>query len=180
MIPSIELCPVPKRLSKRCLVSESFTATTGKRNLLFFSIDFNRITPVVVSSIDPRIGKSSLVVCKRFTRSAPSSIVISGFVSSTRFKCLKNSSFETPLIAWTSISFSAKYAATASFVDNGFEAQRATLAPPALRVSIKFAVSFVTCIQAPILSPSKGFFSENSNFISSKTCICLCAQLTSA
>ena len=161
-------------------MSESFTATTGKRNLLFFSIDFKRITPVVVSSIDPSIGKSSLEVCKRLTRSAPSSMVISGFVSNTRFKCLKNSSFDTPRIACTSISFSARYAATASLVESGFEAHSATLAPPALRVNIKFAVSLVTCIHAPMFNPSKGFFSANSDLISSKTCICLCAQLTSA
>ena len=60
--PSIALCPVPNLLSNKCLVSESFTATTGNRNLLFFSIDFSLITPVVVSSIEPIIEISVLSV----------------------------------------------------------------------------------------------------------------------
>ena len=89
-------------------MSESLTATTGKRSLLFFSIDLSLITPVVVSSIEPMTGISDLSVKSRVTKSAPSSIVMSGFVSKTELRCLKNSSFDTPCTACTSTSFSAR------------------------------------------------------------------------
>src|SRR5438105_4819465 len=43
----------------------------------------------------------------------------------------------------------ARAAATASLVESGFEAQSATSAPAAWSVSIRVAVSEVTCRQAP-------------------------------
>ena len=66
------------------------------------------MTPVVVSSIEPIIGISDLSVNSSVTKSAPSSIVISGLVSNTELRCLKKSSFDTPCTACTSISFSDK------------------------------------------------------------------------
>ena len=45
---------------------------------------------------------------------------------------------------------STSAAATSSWVDNGFDAQSATSAPPACSVSIRFAVSVVTCRHAPM------------------------------
>src|ERR1700682_6373523 len=50
----------------------------------------------------------------------------------------------------------ASAAATASLVERGLEPHKATSAPPALRVSIRFAVSLVTCRQAATLSPLSG------------------------
>src|SRR5579884_3820075 len=47
-------------------------------------------------------------------------------------------------------------AATSSCVDSGLLAHKATSAPPAWRVSIKFAVSDVTWRHAPTRSPSRG------------------------
>jgi len=44
---------------------------------------------------------------------------------------------------------------------NGLEAQRATSAPPALRVSIRLAVSVVTCRQADKRRPRSGFSLAN-------------------
>src|SRR5215470_5230626 len=47
-------------------------------------------------------------------------------------------------------------AAVSSWVESGLEAQRATCAPPALRVSISTAVSVVTCRHAPRRMPLSG------------------------
>ena len=48
-----------------------------------------------------------------------------------------------------------------SLSNGGFSLPRTritvNLAPADLRVNIKFAVSFVTCIHAPIFNPSRGF-----------------------
>src|SRR3990172_6115614 len=60
-------------------------------------------------------------------------------------------------------------AATSSCVERGFEAQRTTSAPPALRVMARFAVSVVTCRQAAILTPLRGFFLEKFSFMRLKT-----------
>ena len=60
-----------------------------------------------------------------------------------------------------------------------FEAHNETFAPADFKVSIKLAVSFVTCIQAPMFKPSNGLFFIKSDFISSRTFICLAAQSTS-
>ena len=54
-IPSIVDCPVPYRLSKRCFISASFTTIAGNRSLPDFSSARRRVTPVVVSSVEPRI-----------------------------------------------------------------------------------------------------------------------------
>ena len=48
---------------------------------------------------------------------------------------------------------SVSAAATSSWVDSGFEAASRTSAPPAASVSIRFAVSVVTCRQAAIRMP---------------------------
>src|SRR2546423_447381 len=47
-------------------------------------------------------------------------------------------------------------AATASLVESGLEAQSAMSAPPALSVSMRFAVSLVTCRQAATRRPFSG------------------------
>src|SRR4030095_4574317 len=47
-------------------------------------------------------------------------------------------------------------AAVSSWVESGWEAQRAICAPPALRVSISTAVSVVTCRHAPRRMPLSG------------------------
>src|SRR5437867_488992 len=47
-------------------------------------------------------------------------------------------------------------AAVSSWVESGFEAQSASWAPPALRVSIRTAVSVVTCRHAPRRMPLSG------------------------
>ncbi len=83
MIPSIADCPVPCLLSNRCLVAESFTATTGNRITPSFSIARKRITPVVVSSVEPIGSWPGRSLSSIVTRSAPSSMVTSGSVSRT-------------------------------------------------------------------------------------------------
>ena len=64
--------------------------------------------------------------------------------------------------SWTSA------AAVSSWVDNGFDAQSAISAPPALSAIIKFAVSVVTCMQAAIRVPANGFsFAKRSRICAS-------------
>src|SRR5918996_1700923 len=53
MMPSIVDWPVPKRLSNRCLVMASLTATIGYPSLPCSAMARRRITPVVVSSVPP-------------------------------------------------------------------------------------------------------------------------------
>src|SRR5215813_1177174 len=63
----------------------------------------------------------------------------------------------------------ASAAATASLVESGFEAQSAMSAPPALRVSIRLAVSEVTCRQALTRMPCSGRSSSKRLRIMSST-----------
>ena len=56
-----------------------------------------------------------------------------------------------------------------SWVESGFDAQRAKSAPPAFNANIKFAVSVVTCIQAAIRTPAKGFSFANRSLICAST-----------
>src|SRR5450432_3759226 len=83
MMPSMVDCPVPYRLSKRCLVSASLTATMGNFSTPSFAIARRRMTPVVVSSVPPitSVRASVRLVCRIDTRSAPSSIVMCGLWS---------------------------------------------------------------------------------------------------
>ena len=54
-------------------------------------------------------------------------------------------SWSSPLIANVPIPYSeTSAAATSSWVESGFDAQRTTSAPPAFSVRIRFAVSVVT------------------------------------
>src|SRR6266849_10226657 len=55
-----------------------------------------------------------------------------------------------------------RLAATSSCVDNGFEAQSTTSAPPSRRQMARFAVSAVTCRQAETRMPFNGWFLMNS------------------
>src|SRR5581483_12010904 len=70
----------------------------------------------------------------------------------------------------------ASAAATSSCVESGFEPHTATFAPPALSVSMRTAVSFVTWRHAPIVTPFKGFVCSNSLRISARTGMCAAAQ----
>src|SRR5258706_15965653 len=70
----------------------------------------------------------------------------------------------------------ASAAATASLVERGFEAQSATSAPPALSVSIRLAVSLVTCRHAAILRPLRGCSLTNLSRIRFSTGISRAAQ----
>src|SRR5512136_2515185 len=60
-------------------------------------------------------------------------------------------------------------AATSSCVLSGLEAQRASSAPPALRVAARLAVSVVMCRQADILAPLRGFSLAKLSRISRNT-----------
>ncbi len=89
MIPSMVLWPVPYRLSNIYFVWASLTAMMGNRRTPLFAMALRRMTPVVVSSVPPRMP---LIRSLRFewiieTRSAPSSIVMCGFMSSTEMMC---------------------------------------------------------------------------------------------
>src|ERR1700733_3400982 len=53
-------------------------------------------------------------------------------------------------------------AGTSSWVERGFEAQRTTSAPPSRRQMARFAVSEVTCRQAEMRIPFRGWFLMNS------------------
>src|SRR3989344_2276213 len=91
------------------------------------------------------------------TRSAPSSIVSSGFCSISVFMCEKNVSVLSPFIANVGIPKSlTSDAATSSCVESGLDAARKTLAPPALSVRTRFAVSAVTCRTAASVLPLNG------------------------
>src|SRR5487761_1222917 len=70
----------------------------------------------------------------------------------------------------------ASAAATASLVESGFEAQSTTSAPPALSVSIRFAVSLVTWRHAASFSPLSGCSLVNRARIKLKTGISRAAQ----
>ncbi len=85
MIASIVDCPVPNRLSNRCLVFASFTETIGYRSAASACIARSRMTPVVVSSVPPKISPScsGRSLCSTDTMSQPSSIVICGRWSRT-------------------------------------------------------------------------------------------------
>ena len=61
-----------------------------------------------------------------------------------------------------------RLAATSSWVDSGFEAQRTRSAPPAFRVRARLAVSAVTCRQADIRIPASGFSLANRSRIARK------------
>src|SRR5713226_8594747 len=67
-------------------------------------------------------------------------------------------------------------AATASFVDSGLDAQRAMSAPAAFSVSMRLAVSLVTCRQAASLIPLSGCSLANRWRMSSSTGISRAAQ----
>ncbi len=71
------------KLSMRCFVFESFTATIGYLSALSFTIACRRIMPVVVSSAPPMMDgmRSGNFRWISLTRSHPSSIVMCGFVS---------------------------------------------------------------------------------------------------
>ena len=71
---------------------------------------------------------------------------------------------------------STRAAATSSWVDSGLEAHSVTSAPPARRARIRFAVSAVTCRQAAIRSPAKGFSFANRSRIDASTGMCRSAQ----
>src|SRR6266700_252830 len=71
---------------------------------------------------------------------------------------------------------STSAAATASFVDSGLDAHRAMSAPAAFSVSIRLAVSLVTCRQAATLMPLSGCSFANRWRISSSTGISRAAQ----
>src|SRR5207247_787188 len=102
-MPSSVDCPVPYRLSNRCFVSESFTAITGNCSTPSRAIALRRMTPVVVSSVEPTTPVTSAlrsapervstqrrtggarsssrlraIMCNAPTKSAPSSMVTSG------------------------------------------------------------------------------------------------------
>ena len=88
-MPSIVDCPVPYRLSKKCLVLASFTAMMGYRSTPFFPMATRRMTPVVVSSVPPTMaGRYPFFsVWTTVTRSAPSSIVTFGFEARAARMC---------------------------------------------------------------------------------------------
>src|SRR3989344_6155291 len=85
-------------------------------------------------------------------------MVMSGFISSTLFKCSKYSLLFSPFLAKTGIlKYFTKAAATSSCVERGLEAQRPIIAPDSFRAIIKLAVSAVTCKQAPMVAFLNGF-----------------------
>src|SRR5579883_2284209 len=67
-------------------------------------------------------------------------------------------------------------AATSSCVERGLLAQRTRSAPPALRVIARLAVSVVTCRQAEILMPLRGWVLANCSRINRRTGISLAAH----
>src|SRR5690242_16617352 len=59
--------------------------------------------------------------------------------------------------------------ATSSCVESGLDAQSVTSAPPAWRVVIRLAVSVVTCKQAPMRTPFRGFCLAKRALIEART-----------
>ena len=82
----------------------------------------------------------------------------------------------SPWIACTSTPSSASAAATSSCVESGFGAHSATSAPPARSVRTRFAVSEVTCRQAPTFTPASGCSPAKRSAIERSTGIWASAQ----
>ena len=97
---------IEKRSGRSVTYSEILSQSTIERTFSYPD-DFLEI-PTKSREDYKLIGKSIRSVCNNETRSAPSSIVMSGLVSKTELRCLKKSSFDTPHTACTSISFSAR------------------------------------------------------------------------
>src|SRR5262252_4800323 len=72
----------------------------------------------------------------------------------------------------------ARAAATASLVDSGFDAHSAMSAPPAFRVSMRLAVSLVTCRHAARRRPFSGCSFANRSRMRLSTGISRAAQST--
>ena len=77
-------------LPKRYLQYESLAATMGNFNSPALSRPWRRLTPVVVSSVPPRRFSmaSARVVCRRWTWSPPSSMMMLGPILITSEICL--------------------------------------------------------------------------------------------
>src|SRR3954447_20328576 len=67
-------------------------------------------------------------------------------------------------------------AATSSCVESGFDAHRATRAPPAVNARTRFAVSAVTCSDAAMRTPSSGRSRSNRARTPASTGIWVAAQ----
>ena len=79
----------------------------------------------------------------------------------------------SPRHAYTFIPFSARAAATSSWVESGLDPHSATSAPPATSVSTSTPVSFVTCRHAPIIMFTSGFSRWNRCLIWLRTGMCM-------
>src|SRR5215210_3913670 len=174
MMPSSADWPVPWRSLNARSVNASLTAITGHSSAPSASRRRSRTSPVVVSSVAPPGGLPC--ACSAVTRSAPSSSVMCGSPAATATTCAAHASMSSPWIACTFKPSSASAAATSSCVERGFGAHSATSAPPARSVRTRFAVSEVTCRQAPTLTPASGCSAAKRSAIERSTGIWASAQ----
>ena len=144
------------------------------------SIERSRMTPVVVSSVPPMISSSwsRRCWCSIVTRSPPSSIVIIGLPVEHRLdvRVVQRVIDATDRENGDVVTPTTSRAAVASCVDNGFDAHRATSAPPAFSVRMRLAVSVVTWRHAAIVMPSSGFSFSNRSRMRCSTGICRSAH----
>src|SRR3954454_6589225 len=173
-MPSSTDWPVPNRSLNTRSVVASLTAITGQASLPSASSARSRTSPVVVSSVPPRSpsSRSGRARWMAVSRSAPSSSVMRGARATTAATRAAHSSAPSPCTAWTSVPSAASAAATSSCVAYGLEAHSATTAPPAASARTRFAVSEVTCRQAPTTTPSSGRSREKRSRTERRTGIC--------
>src|SRR3954447_7147940 len=169
-IPSSTDCPAPKRSLNARSARASLTAITGTASSPEASSARRRTSPVVVSSVPPSmsLNTSGRDTCSAPSRSAPSSKVIRGERATT---AATPSAHESGPPAWTSAS-ALSASATSACVAYGFDAHRATEAPPACSVRTSTAVSDVMCRHAPTTTPSRGRSRAKRSRIERTTGIC--------
>src|SRR5690606_6615257 len=160
---STALSRQPYLLSNLDLVTESLTLMAGIGKVPFFTLSYNRCTPVVVSSDRPLMPAaiSGYLSNTILVRSPPSSkIIFNGLRSSPKNKVCSmhqsNSCSFIPCHAYTGIPAAAIAAAAWSWVEKMLQELQVTSAPNATKVSIRTAVCMVMCRHPAIRAPFNG------------------------
>src|SRR3954453_9726198 len=156
-MPSSADCPVPKRSLKARSDAASLTARIGNFSRPARSIARSPTSPEGVSSVPPMMPSASSSAA---ARSAPSSSVTCGLVFSTGSSCgaLSPRSACAPIASTTS-----------GCTVSGLAEHSATDAPPASSVSMRTAVSAVTCRHAPTRTSASGRSEANRSRIEPRT-----------
>ena len=162
-IASTALSLQPYLLSNLLLVTLSFTLMAGIGRVPAFSRSRRRNTPVVVSSLSPRMPliSSGYLSKTMLVRSPPSSRIMfrgspSGKANKVCSMHQSNSSLFMPFQAYTGIPAAAMAAAAWSCVLKMLQLLQLTSAPSSFKVSISTAVWIVMCRQPATRAPFSG------------------------